>query len=95
MKCFVCYKEAEFSVIVHLEAFSMETHLCKECVNRLLKERAVLIVCSICGTFMIMNLEDYTKLTGRTFSISKWVNTDFTTACWKCGGDIENIIGHA
>lgn len=95
MRCFVCYGESEYSIKVHFEAFSVETNLCKKCVERLLKKRDVLIVCAICGSFLIMNHEDYTKMTGRVFSISKWVNADFTSACWKCGGDIENIIGRA
>ena len=96
MRCFVCYEESDIQVDVKTGDFLIEMRLCKDCFKKLITEKKILAMCIVCGGFRIIDSLTLANYTGVSEEPTpNKVNVAFLNACPDCGGNIDNITGHA
>jgi len=96
MRCVVCFHEEALPMELDAGSFSTDIALCKFCIKTLTQEDNFLVMCVVCGGFGITSSQRIAFLSGTCPIIEKGkINIILLKACSYCGGDIDNVIGHA
>ena len=96
MRCVVCYHEDTLEMEIDAGSFSVDIALCKFCIKALTTEDNFLVMCTVCGSFGITSSQRIAYLSGLAPNIERGkINIILLQSCSYCGGDIDNITGHA
>jgi len=97
MRCAVCYHEEDtLEMEIDAGSFSVDIALCKFCTKALTTEDNFLVMCTVCMNFGIASLHRIAFLSGVCPTIERGkINIILLQSCSICGGDINDITGHA